>query len=344
MKKEKILIIFDAPNADAPDQDYTEDLKKEDWHTECDVIEAVQKLDYPYTVLGIRDQISWIPDTIQKVRPDVIFNLVESFNGIAHYDRDIASYLKLMNVPFTGCGPTGLTLSKNKGLSKKILSFHRIEVPEFRIFHKNKSIRRPKKLQFPLIVKPLREEGSYGISQASYVENDAQLNERLAYIFESLNQDAIAEEYIDGREVYASVLGNERLQVFPLRELRFDQVPEEEPKLATYKAKWDKGYRKKWGIRNQFTAPLAQGLTEKIQATAKKIYRLLSIRGYARLDLRITPEGKIFFIEANPNPILSKWEDFGESADKAGIQYPQLIEKIINLGKASYATSREEEY
>jgi D-alanine-D-alanine ligase len=235
-------------------------------------------------------------------------------------------------VPFTGCGSTGLTLCKHKGISKKILSYHRIRTPEFTVIPRGKRPVRPKRLRFPILVKPLKEEASLGISQASFVETDEQFKERIQFIHEKTDNDAIAEEYIAGRELYVSVLGNHRLDVYPIRELVFREVPPDEPKIATFKAKWDEEYRKKWGLQNQFADALNPAVARDIAQTCKRIYHLLTIDGYARVDLRVTPANEIYFIEANPNPILAADEDFAQSALKAGLAYPQLIERIIRTG------------
>ena len=235
-------------------------------------------------------------------------------------------------MPFTGCGSSGLLLCKHKAISKKILGYHRIRVPEFTVIARGKQATRPKRLKFPIIVKPLKEEASYGISQASFVETDEQFKERVQFIHNSYDNDVIAEEYIAGRELYVSVLGNHRLDVYPIRELVFKEVPPDEPKIATYRAKWDEEYRKKWGLQNQFADALDPALAKDIAQTCKRIYRLLTIDGYARLDLRVTASGEIYFIEANPNPILAEEEDFAQSAAKAGLAYPQLIERIIRTG------------
>lgn len=332
-KKERVLITFDTAQTCGPDHDYSEELKTVDWETESCVINAVKQLGHDYDLLGIFDDTETVSQKIKRFAPTVLFNLVETFKGHSAHDRDIASLFKLTELPFTGCGPTGLTLCKNKALSKQILSYHRIRIPHFSIFPQKKPVRRPKRLGFPLFIKPLREEASYGISQASFVENDEQFCERIRFIHENMKHDAIAEEYIDGRELYVSILGNTRLQVFPIREMKFTQVPEEEPKIATFKAKWDESYRKKWGIKNQFADPLPAGVEERIKKLSKKIYHLLSIRGYARMDMRLTAGNEIVFIEANPNPILSQWEDFAESSKKAGLSYTDLIQKIIQLSK-----------
>ncbi len=330
---EKILVVFDTSNPTTLDQDFSENLKDPGWETEKNVCKALKTLGHPFELLGVYNETKIIAEKIKQFEPTMILNLVERFNDTASLDRDIASYFKLQGIPYTGCGATGLTLCKNKGLSKKILSYHRIRVPEFLIIPKKTKIYRPKKLRFPILIKPLQEEASYGISQNSFVENDQDFNERIQFIHEKMNQDAIAEEYIHGREIYVSILGNKRLDVLPFRELTFTRVPDDEPKIATYKAKWDEKYRKKWGIRNRFAKNISDSLTEKINATCKKIYHLLAIRGYARLDMRLTENNELVFIEANPNPILAEEEDFSESAKKAGIPYPDLIKRILNLSR-----------
>lgn len=299
------------------------------------MVEALKELGHPHELLGIHDDTDLIRQKIDSFQPDVIFNLVERFKGTSAFDQNIASFLELQDVPFTGCGAIGLTLCKNKAISKQVLSYHRIRVPEFAILHRGKSILRPKRLTFPIFIKPLKEEASYGIAQASLVDNDDQFKERIAFLHEKFEQDAIAEEFIDGRELYVSVLGNRRLQVLPVRELVFKQAPPDEPKFASFKAKWDEAYRKRWGIENEFADKLDPAIAKKIQRLCKRIYRLLAITGYARLDLRLTAEGEVVFIEANPNPILSKDEDFAESAIKAGMTYKKLIATILNLGKAA---------
>jgi D-alanine-D-alanine ligase len=205
-------------------------------------------------------------------------------------------------------------------------------VPNFVVIPRGQRIARLKRPKFPLLVKPVKEEASYGISQASFIQSDEQFRERVAFIHEKHDSDVIAEEYIEGREFYVSVMGNQRLTVFPLRELVFREVPPNEPKIATYRAKWDEEYRKRWGLENRFPEDLDPALIANIEETCKRIYRLLTIEGYARIDLRLTADNKIYFIEANPNPILAADEDFAQSAGKAGLSYPQLIDRIIRIG------------
>ncbi|HKX63615.1 MAG TPA: hypothetical protein VJS65_17285, partial [Verrucomicrobiae bacterium] len=248
------------------------------------------------------------------------------------FDQNIVSVLAMQGVPFTGCGSTGLTLCKHKGISKKILGYHRIHVPGFVVLPRGRRVGHPRRLKFPILVKPLKEESSLGISQASFVENNDQFRERVQFIHEKYDNDVIAEEYIEGRELYVSILGNHRLDVFPIRELVFREVPPDEPKIATYKAKWDEEYRKRWGLQNQFAEGLDPAVVRRIEQTCRRIYRLLTIDGYARLDLRLTPRNEVYFIEANPNPMLAGDEDFAQSALKGGLTYAQLIARILKLG------------
>jgi len=331
-KKLKVLALFDAIRPTTLDQDLSKELKTEDWKTEANVLEALQSLGCAAEHLAIFDDTGLIREKMRPFQPDLIFNLADQFKNNRAFDQNIVSFLELQDVPFTGCGSTGLTLCKHKGISKKILSYHRIRVPDFTVIPRGKRIARPRRLAFPILVKPLKEEASLGIAQASFVESDDQFRERVAFVHEKYDQDVIAEEYIEGRELYVSILGNHRLQVFPIREMVFQEVPPDEPKIATYKAKWDEEYRKRWGLRNKFAQQLDEAVRRQVEQTCKKIYRLLAIDGYARLDLRLTPANEIVFIEANPNPILAQDEDFAQSALKAELAYPQLIQRIMQLG------------
>ena len=332
-RKLNILVLFDAVEPTTLDQDLSALLKTEDWKTQANVLGALAELGHTVEHLAIFENLDLLRQKFLTFAPDVIFNLADQFKNNRAFDQNIVSFLELHDVPFTGCGSTGLTLCKHKGISKKILGYHRIRVPEFTVIARGKQCTRPKRLKFPMIVKPLKEEASYGISQASFVETDDQFKERVQFIHNNYDNDVIAEEYIAGRELYVSILGNHRLDVFPIRELVFKEVPPDEPKIATYKAKWDEEYRKRWGLQNQFAEGLDPALARDIVQTCKRIYRLLTIDGYARVDLRVTPANEIYFIEANPNPILAADEDFAQSALKAGLAYPQLIARIIRAGR-----------
>ena len=331
-RKLKVLALFDAIAPTTLDQDLSTELKTEDWKTEANVLAALRELGHDTGQLAIFDDLDLLRQKLQSFEPDVIFNLADQFKNNRAFDQNIVSFLEMHGVPFTGCGSTGLTLCKHKGISKKILGYHRIHTPEFVTVARGKRIARPKRLKFPVLVKPLKEEASYGIAQASFVETDEQFKERVQFIHEKHDADVIAEQYVEGRELYVSLLGNHRLQVFPIRELVFTEVPPDEPKIATYKAKWDEEYRRRWGLQNRFAEGLEATLVSQIEQTCKRIYHLLTIDGYARLDLRLTSDNQVYFIEANPNPILAQDEDFAQSALQANVGFPQLIDRIVRLG------------
>jgi D-alanine-D-alanine ligase len=330
-RKLKVLALFDAVRPTKIDQDLTAEMKTEDWKTEKDVFAALGELGHTAEHLAIFDDLDFVRQKLTSFEPDVLFNLADQFKNNRGFDQNIVSLLEMQGVPFTGCGATGLVLCKHKGISKKILGYHHILVPNFVVIPRGQRIARLKRPKFPLLVKPVKEEASYGISQASFVESDEQFRERVAFIHEKHDADVIAEEYIEGRELYVALMGNLRPTVFPIRELIFREVPPGEPRIATYRAKWDEEYRKRWGLQNQF-AELDPALVARIEQTCRRIYSLLTIEGYARIDLRLTANNEVYFIEANPNPILAADEDFAQSAAKAGLSYPQLIDKIIRQG------------
>lgn len=331
-RKLKILALFDAVAPTALDQDLTAELKTEDWKTEANVLEALRSLGHTADHLALFDNLDLLRQKTAAFEPDLIFNLADQFKNNRAFDQNIVSVLEMQGLPFTGCGSTGLTLCKHKAIAKKILTYHRIHTAAFTTVARGKRIARPARLRFPILIKPLKEEASLGISQSSFVETDEQFKERVQFIHEKYDNDVIAEEYIEGRELYVSLLGEHRLEVFPIRELVFREVPPDEPKIATYRAKWDEEYRKRWGLENQFAEGLDPAVVADIESVCKRIYRLLTLDGYARIDLRLTAKNEVYFIEANPNPILAADEDFAQSAMKAGLSYPQLMERIIRLG------------
>ena len=330
-KRYKVLVLFDTAGTPPEDQDFSKELKTDAWAAEAHVIGALEALGHEVRTLGVWDEPAMIIDEIKTNPPDVVFNLTEHFNEVSAYDRNVAGLLEMMDVPHTGSSPTGLTLCKNKGMAKELLTYHKIRVPNFVIFPPRAAIKRPKNLKFPLFIKPLKEEGSVGIALDSFVESDEAFEERVRFIHERLNQEALAEEYVEGRELYVSILGNDRLRVFPFREVVFTEIPEGQPKFSTFKSKWDEAYRKRWGIKNIFAEPLPDGMTQQIAKTCKAAYRALRIRGYGRIDLRVTPSREIVILEANPNPNLDRDDEFAQSAMKAGITYPRLIQRILTL-------------
>jgi D-alanine-D-alanine ligase len=330
-KRHKVLVLFDTAGTPPADQDFTKELKTDDWAAEAHVIDALKTLGHEVRTIGVWDEPGMIIDEIKANPPDVVFNLTEHFNAVSAYDRNVAGLLEMLGVPYTGSSPTGLTLCKNKGMAKEILTYHKIRVPNFAIFAPNATVKRPSRLTFPLFIKPVAEEASYGIALDSFVETDEAFEERIRFIHERMNQAALAEEYIDGREIYVSLIRNDRLRVFPFREVIFTEVPEGQPRFSTFKAKWDDAYRKRWGIQNVYAEPFPDSVTQRIVKICKAVYRALRIRGYGRIDLRVTPEGEIVILEANPNPNIEREDEFAQSALKSGLSYPRLVQRILKL-------------
>jgi D-alanine-D-alanine ligase len=328
----KILLLFDL-SIPVKLEHYAEYLKTEDWASEAHILATLKKLGHDVSPLGIHDDLEPFLAEVKNNRPDLIFNLSEAFRGDRHYEPHVASLIELLDVPYTGASAHALNVCKDKGLAKKILSYHRIKVPHFFISRKASPLRTLSDLQFPVFIKPLNLEASEGISQLSFAETKEDALDRVRYLHDRFETDVIVEEYIAGRELYVGVVGNERLVTFPPRELFFREVPDGEPKFASFKAKWDDDYRKKWGIRTS-TANLSDEVKERLDETCKKIYRVLGLGGYGRIDLRLTESGELFCIEANPNPSVEKEGDFALSAVKSGMSYDELIQKILNLAFA----------
>lgn len=302
-----------------------------EWRMEYDVVQTLKTLGHELRVIGVHDDLTPIRSSMDDFKPSITFNLMEAFDDVVVFDQNVVSYLELLKVPYTGCNPRGLTLSRDKALAKKLMAYHRIPVPDFLVVPLGRKPKLPKRLQFPLIVKSLTYESSTGISQASVVANDEQLNKRVQFIHDTIMTPAIVEQFIDGRELYVGVIGNDRLQVFPVWEMSFAKMPENSWRIATERVKWSVKYQKKHGI-DTAEAGLGADVTAKVQHLAKRVYRALDLSGYARVDLRMTNDGQLFVIEANPNPQLAQGEDFAESARRAGVSYARLIERIVGLG------------
>jgi len=330
-KKLKVLVLMHEDLVPPDDISGLSDKQLADFRTEWDVIKGLEELGHEVHRLGVGSDLGPIRRAFAELEPDIAFNLLVHFHGVAVYDQHVVSYLELLRKRYTGCNPTGLLLARDKAISKQLLAFHRIRVPRFAVFPFGRKSKKPRKLGYPLVVKSLYEEASLGISQASLVTNDEKLTERVAFMHETFGVDVIAEEYIEGRELYVGVVGNRRLHAFPVWEMMLDQLPENAPRIATRKVKWDLAYQKKYHI-DTAAAELPPGTAEHINKLCTNIYRVLKMSGYARIDLRLAADGKVYVLEANPNPDLQRAEDFAQSALAEGVEYPVLIQRIVNLG------------
>lgn len=302
------------------------------FRTEYNVYSTLYNLGHRVRVIGVGDSLTELRKTIRDWKPHVVFNLLEEFSGIPSYDHHVVSFLELLRQRYTGCNPRGLMLSRDKVLTKQVLAWHRIATPAFHLFPFGRRFTEPKRLRFPLFVKSATEDASIGISQASSVEDMASLRERVDFIHNQVQTDALVEEFVDGREFYIGVLGNTRLTTLPVWELDFGTSSKVQSGIATRKVKWDRKYQEKHGIRTGPVSDLDDAGIDRLIRISKRIYRALHLSGYARLDFRMRADGSVFLLEANANPDLTYGEDFSASAEMAGIDYAALIKRIVNLG------------
>jgi len=332
MKRLRVLVLL-HPDQAPPDS--TKGYSEQEmlaWKTGYDVLSTLRAAGHDVRILGVQHELKPIRDEIEAWKPDIVFNLLEEFHGEAAYDQNVASYLELIRVPYTGCNPRGLMLARGKDLSKKLLSYHRIPVPAFAVYPKGRKVKRPARLGLPLIVKSLSEDASIGIAQKSVVDTDEKLAERVTFIHERIGTAAIAEQFIEGRELYVAVLGNERLRVLPVWELEFGTLAQGSNRIATAKVKFDVKYQERRGILQGPAEDLTPELRARIDRLTKRICRTLELDGYSRIDFRLTPEGVPYFIEANPNPEIAKLEVFADAAIHDGMSYDAMLQRILSLG------------
>jgi D-alanine-D-alanine ligase len=297
------------------------DVGEPEWKTEHDVVEQLRRLGHDVLPLGVAGELAPIRDAVREFRPEIAFNLLEAFDDVVTWDQNVV-----------GCNSRGLMLGRDKAITKKLLTYHRIRVPEFALFPIGRAIRRPPRLGFPLMVKSLTLDASIGISQASVVDSDERLRERVRFVHESVGTDAIAERYIEGRELYVGVMGNRRLLTLPVWELDLTGLPNGSPHIATERLKSASAYRERHGVTSGAARDLSPEMVERIHGICRRVYRILQLSGYARIDLRLDEKGNVHVLEANPNPELAHGEDFAESAKTAGIDYGPLLQRIVNLG------------
>jgi D-alanine-D-alanine ligase len=339
VKKLRTLVLVHATLVPPDSLEGATEKEIDEWRTEYDVITHLKAAGHEVLPLGLSDSLSELRRGIIDWRPDIVFNLLEEFDGIGTYDQHVVAFLELMRQPYTGCNPRGMLLSRDKVLSKQLLSYHRIPTPQFMVFPRGKKARIPNKLRFPMFVKSSTEDASLGIAHASVVADEKQLTERIAFIHGQTHSDALVEEYIEGRELYVGVIGNDRLKVLPVWEMTFGSLPESLPAIATRKVKWDRRYQEKYGITTA-AAVLPEGTMTRLEQLSKRIFRALHLTGYARMDFRLRGDGALYVLEANANPNISVAEDFAQSALTAGMRYRDVLNRILQLGAAYPAAWR----
>lgn len=341
----KIAVVFDTPYEGWRHADHWQRLEEEvaAWQheepeMEYQIGDALRHLGHDVFLTGVHDDLQFLADQLEECGPDLVFNAVEQFHGQASLDYVLPSVLDAEGYRYTGSPPLALLVTRNKAMSKKVLAYHGIMVPGFATYRLHEPVTSQPDLRFPLIVKPLEEDASAGIANASVVQDVAALTDRVTFIHERFEQAAIAEEFVEGRELYASVIGHgDELDILPLTELVFDKEksPPEE-RIATQNAKWDEAYRARRGIRNVFARRLATNVLHRLEEICRTAFHALWLRDYARIDLRVTSDGEIWFIEANANPFISYGHDMANAAEKAGMDYYEFIQRVVDEAVRRY--------
>ena len=346
--KLKVAILYDqwddgepvpvaAPPEPAPARKKRKVRKKHPKEDREEVFDALQKLGHEpfYQILDGRSQTMV---ALARTDADLVFNLTESYAGDDTMDMNIAAYLDLLGKRYTGSGPQALYLAQDKSIAKKIFGFHRIRTPFFATSYKG-VLDHSQDISFPLIVKPTSEDGSIGIDSGSVVTSIKDLMERIHYLQEKFDCAALIEEYIEGREIYVSILGNDSPKGLPLIELDLSKLPKGTPRIAGMEVKWEKETEAYKVTKSAIAEDIDEEIAQKVTDTAIQAYRALKLRDYGRIDMRLTGKGEVYVIEANPNPWLSSAAEFALAARKSGRTYPQLIQEIVDLAMLRYEKS-----
>jgi D-alanine-D-alanine ligase len=341
----RIVVTFDTPYGgwDHPDHERQMATEVAAWkhdepEMEYQIADALRARGHEVVLVGVRNDLQYLVQCLEEIRPDLVFNAVEAFHGNPGLEYMVPGILEAEGYRYTGSPPLALLVSRNKAMSKKVLAYHGIRVPGFVTWRPGETLTIPDTLRYPLIVKPLQSDASAGIAQASVVQDRAALADRVAMMHERFDQPAIAEEFVDGRELYVSIIGNgQDFDILPITEMVFDKRrtrPEE--RIATQSAKWDEEYRARKGIRNVFARPLARAARARIKEICRTAFRALWLRDYARLDLRLAPDGHVWVLEANANPFISYGHDMANAAEKAGMDYYEFIQRLVDEAMARY--------
>jgi D-alanine-D-alanine ligase len=333
MRKKRVLVLMHVDLVPPDDIAGKPDAEVFEYKTEYDVMTGLRDLGHEVQPLGLYDDLTPLRQAIQNFKPHIVFNLLEEFRGETMLDQNVVSYLELVQVPYTGCNPRGLIIARDKALSKKILHYHRIRVPRFAVVPAGRKLRRkPARLEYPLIVKSQVEQASLGIAEASLVNNDEKLAERIEFMHANVGTSLILEQYVDGRELYVGIMGNSRLQVLPVWELEMRRLRSDAPRIATRRVKWNLKFQERRGVEIGPARNLPPDVERLLVKTTKRLYRLLQLSGYARVDFRLDAEGRPYFLEANPNADIGYGEEFAEAAEAAGIDYEPLLDRILAIG------------
>src|SRR6185312_4241693 len=330
--KLKIAVLYDAWGEETPDSEKTAESgrKRKEKEDREEIFDALTKLGHEpfYHVLDGRAQSL---HALAKCGADLVFNLTESYAGDDTKEMNVAAYMDLIGLPYTGAGPHASFLAQDKATAKKMFHFHEIRTPYFATAYRG-NIDHAHDVKFPLIVKPQLEDGSIGIDAEAVVNSVKELMERVEYVQNEFDSPALIEEYIEGREIYAAILGSyEKTEVLPLVELDLSQLPEGTPRIASRDVKFERNTQAYKLTKSKVADDLDEATTQKLTETAMAAYRAVKLRDYGRIDMRLTADGEVYVIEANPNPWLSSKHEFAMAAKKSGRSYTELIKSILEL-------------
>lgn len=306
--------------------------KKREMHDHEEIFEALEKLGHQpsYQILDGTDKTL---AGLARCETDLFFNLVESYAGDDLKEMHVAAYLDLLARPYTGSGPQALYLAGDKALAKKIFEFHGVKTPYFACSYRG-MLEHSDDIKFPLIVKPTSEDASIGIDKDSVVGSVKELMQRIQYVQEEFDSPALIEEYIEGREIYGAILGNDDAEILPLVELDLSKLPAGMPRVAGTEVKWEKDSEAYKATKSAPVEDLDEETSDRLSQTALAAYRALKLRDYARIDMRLTAKGEVYVIEANPNPWLSSTSEYYMAAKKSGRSYAEMISEIVDLARS----------
>jgi D-alanine-D-alanine ligase len=336
MAKLRVAVLYDVwDDGDEPEEPAPargrKKPEKEDRQEIHEALRANGHSPFYVEIDGTTESLKTLADT----ECDLVFNLTESWAGDDTKDINLAAFLDLLGKKYTGTGPGGLHLAQNKSLAKKIFAFHGIRTPYFASVHRGR-LDWSHDLQFPVIVKPAREDGSIGISFNALCESIKDLMERIHDLHEQFDSPVLIEEYIEGREMYVAVLGNGEPEALPVVELDLSRLPEGTPRIAGSEVKWEKGTVAYKVTKSILPSDLEEETVQALQQTAVQAFRALELRDYGRIDMRLTPDGRVYVLEVNPNPWLQSTAEFAMAAKKSGRDHAALIEEIVNLSLGRY--------
>ena len=343
--KIKVAVVYNEPEPEMYKKTNDEDVKQADFqmYFEVDKTTPMEEFDYiakklenvgfnSYT-LNIQDNLELMLNNLKKEKPDVIFNFVEIYKDNSRLEMNIAGLYELLGIPYTGAPALALANCQNKILAKRLLSTSGIRIPPFYIVTASSS-RYIHNLNYPLFVKPAFEDASVGIENESIVSNSKQLRNRIEHVLKDFQQPALIEEFIEGRELNVSVMGDRRLRVLPISEIDFSTMPDHLHNIVSYQAKWDPHHESYHKTIPICPAPLPEAIEKRAKEIAFKAFKVMGCRDYARVDMRLAKNNKLYVLEVNPNPDITEGAGFMRSAEHSGLTYAQALKRIVNYAFA----------